>query len=90
MIIFKEVTSRHRELVQVLVPLVQTYKKSGASSKAVLDFVTRMANVLENQTMYSPNEIRGIDRGAFLDIIREWMAIASAQDISVIKSVFQI
>jgi hypothetical protein len=89
MIIFKEATSRHKELVQTLVSLVQVYHKSGASSRAVSDFVERMATALE-QMEYSPKEISGIDRGSFFDIIKEWMAIASAQDISVIKSVFQI
>jgi hypothetical protein len=89
MIIFKEVTSRHKELVQTLVPLVQIYQKSGASSKAVFDFVERMATALE-QMEYAPKEVSGIDRRSFFDIIREWMAIASAQDIAIIKSVFQI
>jgi hypothetical protein len=89
MIIFKEVTSRHKELVQTLVPLVKVYQKSGASSKAVSDFVERMATALE-QLDYAPKEISGIDRRSFFDIIKEWMASATAQDISVIKSVFQI
>jgi hypothetical protein len=89
MIVFQEVTSRHKELVQTLVPLVQIYQRSGASSKAVSDFVERMATALEKME-YSPKEISGIDRRSFFDIIREWMGEASAQDISVIKSVFQI
>jgi hypothetical protein len=89
MIIFREATSLHKELVQTLIPLVQIYKKSGVSSKAVSDFVERMAAFLERME-YAPKEISGIDRGSFFDIIREWMAEAPAQDISVIKSVFQI
>jgi hypothetical protein len=89
MVIFKEVTSRHKELIQTLVPLVQIYHKSGASSKAVFDFVERMAIAVE-QMDYAPKEISGIDRQPFIDIIKEWMAIASVHDISVIKSVFQI
>jgi hypothetical protein len=89
MIIFKEATSRHKELVQTLVPLTQIYQKSGASSKAVSDCVERMATALERME-YSPKEISGIDRRSFFDIIKEWMGIASAQDISIIKSVFQI
>jgi hypothetical protein len=89
MIIFKEVTSRHKELVQTLVPLIQIYHKSGASSKAVFDLAERMAAALE-QMEYAPKEISGIDRKSFFDIIREWMAIASAQDTAIIKSVFQI
>jgi hypothetical protein len=89
MIIFKEVTSRHKELVQTLVPLVKIYQKSGASSKAISDFVERMATALEKME-YAPKEIGGIDRRSFLDIVKEWAAIASAQDISIIKSVFQI
>lgn len=89
MIIFKEATPRHKELVQTLTPLVQIYKRDGASIKAVTDFVERMATALE-QMEYSPKEISGIDRRAFFDIIREWMMGASAQDTSVIKSVFQI
>jgi hypothetical protein len=89
MVIFKEATSRHKELIQTLVPLVQINHKSGASSKAISDFVERMAIAVE-QMDYAPKEISGIDRKSFIDIIKEWMAIASAQDISVIKSVFQI
>jgi hypothetical protein len=89
MIIFKEATSRHKELIQTLVPLVQIYQKSGASSKAVSDFVDRMATALE-QMAYAPKEISGIDRRSFFDIVKEWMATASVQDISAIKSVFQI
>jgi hypothetical protein len=89
MIIFKEATSRHRELVDVLVPLIQIYKKSVASSKAVSDLVERMAIAVE-QMEYTPKEISGIDRGSFFDIVKEWMVLASAQDISAIKSVFQI
>jgi hypothetical protein len=89
MVIFKETTSRHKELVQTLTPLVQIYRKNGASSKAIFDFVERMATALERME-YAPKEISGIDRKSFFDIIREWMVIASAQDISIIKSVFQI
>ena len=89
MIIFKEATSRHKELVQTLVPLVQIYQKGGASSMAVSDFVERMAMALE-RIEYAPKEISGIDSRSFFDIIKEWMVIASAQDISAIKSVFQI
>jgi hypothetical protein len=89
MIIYREAISRHKELVTVLVPLVQIYQKGGASSKAFSDFVERMATVLE-QMDYAPNEIRGIDRKSFIDIIREWMSVAATQDIFVIISVFQI
>jgi hypothetical protein len=89
MVIFKEATSLHKELVQTLVPLVQIYHKSGASSKAVSDLVERMATALE-QMDYAPKEISGIDRKSFFDIIKEWMVLAPAQDISVIKSVFQV
>jgi hypothetical protein len=89
MIIYKEATSRHKELVQTLVPLIKINQKSGASSKAVSDLVERMATALE-QMEYAPKEISGIDRRSFFDIIKEWMAIASAQDISAIKSVFQV
>jgi hypothetical protein len=89
MVIFKEVTSLHKELVQTLVPLVQIYHKNGASSKAISDLVERMATALE-QMGYAPKEISGIDRRSFFDIIKEWMTLASAQDVSVIKSVFQI
>jgi hypothetical protein len=89
MVMFKEAMPRHKELFQTLVPLVQLYKKGGASSKAVFDFVERMAAALEKME-YTPKEIGGIDRRAFFDIIKEWMAVASAHDISVIKSVFQI
>jgi hypothetical protein len=89
MIIFKEATPRHKELVQTLVPLVQIYQRGGAPSKAVFDFVERMATALERME-YAPKEISDIDSRAFFDIIKEWTAIASAQDISAIKSVFPI
>jgi hypothetical protein len=89
MIIYREAISRHKELVTVLIPLVQIYQKNGASSKAVSDFVERMATAVE-QIDYAPKEISGIDRKSFIDIIKEWMIIASAQDISIIKSVFQV
>jgi hypothetical protein len=89
MVIFREEISRHKELVQTLVPLIQLYQKSGASSKAVIDFVGRMAIVLEKME-YTPKEISGIDRRSFFDIIKEWMDIAPAQDIAVIKSVLQV
>jgi hypothetical protein len=89
MIVFKEASSSHKELVQTLIPLVQLYRKSGASSKAVLDLVERMASVLE-QRGYFPKEISGLDRRSFFDIVKEWLDIALAQDVSIIKSVFQI
>jgi hypothetical protein len=89
MIIFKEATSRHKELVQTLVPLAQIYKKAGASSSAVSNFVERMATALERMD-YAPKEISGIDRRSFLDIVKEWTDTASPQDIAVIKSVFQV
>jgi hypothetical protein len=89
MIIFKEVTSRHKELVQTLIPMVNIYQKNRASPKAISDFVERMATALEKME-YAPKEIGGIDRRSFFDIIKEWMTFASAQDISAINSVFQI
>jgi hypothetical protein len=90
MIIFKEASSRHKELlINVLVPLVQIYQRGGAPSNTVFDFVERMARALERME-YAPKEISGIDRRSFSDLIKEWAAIASAQDISVIKSVFPI
>jgi hypothetical protein len=89
MIIYQETSSKHKEIVATLVPLVQIYKKNEASSKAVSDLVERMATALERME-YAPKEISGIDRRSFFDIIKEWMATASAQDISVIKSVFQV
>lgn len=89
MVIFKEATPRHKELVQALVPLVQIYKGEAVSTKAVAGFVEQMATALERME-YAPKEIRGIDRGSFFDIIKEWMAIAPARDTAIIKSVFQI
>jgi hypothetical protein len=89
MIIYKEAPSRHKELVQTLIPLIQIYQKGGASSKAVSDLVERMAAALERME-YAPKEISGINQTSFFDIIKEWMTIASAQDISAIKSVFKI
>ena len=86
MIIFKEETSRHKELVQTLTPLVQGYAKAGSSPRAVFAMAIRFAAVLESWD-FSPKELTGLDRRAFLDLIRAWQAEASAQDVALIKAV---
>ena len=86
MVIFHEETNRHKELVQTLTPLVQAYSKALASAKAILDLVSRFATVLE-QWDFSPKELKGLDKRAFLDLIKSWQADASAQDMALIKSV---
>jgi hypothetical protein len=86
MVIFKEESSRYKELVQTLTPLVQAIVKAKATPKGIIDLINRMAAVLE-QWDYSPREIKGLDKRAGMDLIRSWQAEASAQDIALIKSV---
>lgn len=87
MLIFKEQTSRHKELTQTLIPLVQVYAKSVASPKAIIDFVTRFATVLESWD-FSPKEIKDLDKRAFTDLLLSWKNEASANDLALIKAVF--
>jgi hypothetical protein len=86
MVIFKEETNRCKELMQTLTPLVQAYAKAMASPKAVFDMTARFAAVLEQWDFY-PKELKGLDKRAFMDLIKSWQADASAQDIALIKSV---
>jgi hypothetical protein len=86
MVIFKEESNRHKELTQTLTPLVQLYSKALASPKAIIDLVSRFATVLE-QWDFSPKELKGLDKKAFMDLIRSWQAEASAQDMALIKPV---
>ena len=86
MVIFREESSRHKELIQTLTPLVQIYAKPMSSPKAVLDLVTRFATVLEEWD-FSSKELKGLDKKAFLDLIRSWQSEAQAKDISLIKAV---
>jgi hypothetical protein len=86
MVIIKEETSRYKELVQTLTPLVQANVKPKASPKGIIDLINRFAAVLE-QWDFAPKELRGLDKRAFIDLIRSWQAEASAQDIALIKSV---
>jgi hypothetical protein len=86
MVIFKEETNRHKELTQTLTPMVQVYAKAVASPKAILDLIARFATVLEEWD-FSPKELKGLDKRAFMDLIRSWQAEASAQDLSLIKAV---
>jgi hypothetical protein len=86
MVILKEETSRHKELVQTLNPQVQMYAKAMSSPKAIFDLVARFATVLEAWD-FSPKELKNLDRRAFIDLIRSWQAEATAQDIALIKAV---
>jgi hypothetical protein len=86
MLIFKEETSRHKELTQTLTPLVQAYAKAMASPKAIFDLISRFTTILEGWD-FSPKELKGLDRRAFGDLIRSWQADASAQDVALIKAV---
>ena len=86
MVVIEEQTSRHKELMQTLVPLVQMYAKSMASPKAVFDLATRFATILEAWD-FSPKELKGLDRRAVGDLIQSWQSDASAQDVALIKSV---
>jgi len=86
MVIIKEETSRYKELVQTLTPLVQANVKPKASPKGIIDLINRFAAVLEKWD-FAPKELKGLDKQAFLDLIRSWQAEGSAQDIALIKSV---
>ena len=86
MIIIREETSRHKELTQTLAPLVNMYAKPASSPKAILDLVTRFATILEEWD-FSPKELKGLDKRAFIDLIRSWQAEAQARDVSLIKAV---
>jgi hypothetical protein len=86
MVILKEETSRHKELVQTLTPQIRLYAKAVSSPKAVIDLVARFATVLETWD-FSPKELRNLDKRAFFDLIRSWQAEASAQDTALIRAV---
>jgi len=86
MVIIKEATSRYKELVQTLAPLVNSYAKAMASPKAILDLTNRLATVLE-QWDFTPKELKDLDKRAFLDLIKSWQADASVKDIALIKLV---
>jgi hypothetical protein len=86
MVIFKEETNRHKELTQTLNPMVQMYAKAMASPKAILDLVARFATILEEWD-FAPKELKGLDKRAFMDLIKSWQAESSAQDLALIKSV---
>jgi hypothetical protein len=87
MLILKEETSRHKELTQTLIPLVQLYAKAMASPKAIFDLVNRFADVLD-QWDFSPKELKGLDKRAFADLVKSWQADSPARDTALIKSVF--
>ena len=86
MVIIKEQTSRNKELVQTLLPLVKTHAKTSASPKAITDLVARFATILEEWD-FAPKELSGLDKRAFIDLIRSWQADATPSDISLIKAV---
>ena len=86
MVIIKEETSRYKELVQTITPLVQAYAKSTASPKAIFDLINRFSKILE-QWDFAPKEIKGLDKRAFIDLIKSWRQEASAQDLATIKAV---
>ena len=86
MVIIQEQTSRHKELMLTLTPLVRAYAKNTVSPKAILDLVSRFASILEIWD-FSPKELKGLDRRAFADLIQSWHSEASAQDVALIKAV---
>ena len=86
MIIIQENSSRQKELVMVLTPLIRQYAKATASIKAILDLVDLFALVLDKWD-YSPKEIRGLDKRAFLDLLKSWQIEATPKDLSMIKAV---
>jgi len=87
MVIIREESSRHKELIQTLTPLVQLNAKSSASPKAILDLTNRLASVLEGWD-FSPKEVKNLDKRAFIDLIRSWQLEASPQDVALIKMTF--
>jgi hypothetical protein len=86
MIIFKEATPRHKELVQTLIPQIQMCAKAMPSPKAVYDMAVRFADVLEAWD-YSPRELKNLDKRVFFDLLRSWQAEASAKDTALIRAV---
>ena len=86
MLVFREETSRHKELVQTLTPLVQAIAKAKASPKGVIDLINRFATILEEWD-FAPKELKGLDKRAFTDLLRSWQSDATAQDVALIKTV---
>jgi len=87
MVIIREESSRYKELVQTIAPLVQRYAKSSASPRGIICLSNRLAAVLEEWD-YSPKEIKNLDRRAFMDLIQSWQAEGNAEDIALIKATF--
>ena len=86
MVVIKEQTSRNKELIQTILPLIKNYAKSMASPKAIMDLANRFATVLEAWD-FAPKELSGLDKRAFLDLIRSWQAEASPGDLALIRAV---
>ena len=86
MVVIKEQTSRNKELVQTLLPLVKTHAKTSAPPKAITDFVVRLAIILEEWD-FSPKELSSLDKRAFIDLVRSWQVEATPNDLSLIRIV---
>lgn len=89
MIVFRESSTRHKELFRVLVPLVQIHQKKNASIKDTFNVIDRMASFCEAMD-YAPKEIVGLERRAFFDMVKEWEVSASEKDRLLIRTVFPV
>jgi hypothetical protein len=87
MVIFKEASSRRKELTQTIMPLLQVYAKATAPPKAIFAVSVRFAEVLD-QWDFFPKELKDLDKRAFMDLIASWRSEASAKDIILIKFLF--
>jgi hypothetical protein len=87
MVIFKEASSRRKELTRTIMPLLQVYAKATAPPKAIFAVSVRFAEVLE-QWDFFPKELKDLDKRAFMDLIASWRSEASSGDAALIQSVF--
>jgi hypothetical protein len=89
MIVFRESSTRHKELFRVLVPLVQLYQKKNTAIKDTFNVTDKMASFLDEMD-YAPKEITGIEKRVFFDMVKEWEVSASEKDRLLIRTVFPV
>lgn len=87
MVIARESAPRRKELLQTLLPLAQRNAKPSASAKAVFDFSTRFADVLDAWD-FDPRELDGIGARQFSALVNSWRREADARDMALIRAAF--
>lgn len=87
MVILNEVSTKHKELFQTLLPIVQRNAKPSASTKAVFDAAVALADILE-QWDFAPRELVGMNSRQFTDLVNSWRREASAQDAALMRAAF--